>query len=74
MLSQQEIQKALRGRRVVLLEVPNPHGPLGLEHRAAAVARMAEADREELVIGLPRVRHQTMNAQQGTAPVHRSLV
>jgi hypothetical protein len=46
MLSQQEIQKALRARRVVPLEVPNSHGPLGLEHLAAAVARMSEADRE----------------------------
>jgi hypothetical protein len=54
MLSQQEIQKALRARRVVPLEVPSPHGPLGLEHLAAAVARIADTDREELVIPLRR--------------------
>jgi hypothetical protein len=54
MLSQQEIQQALRARRVVPLGVPNPHGPLGLEQLAAAVARIPEGDREELVIPLRR--------------------
>ena len=54
MLSQQEIKEALRAHRVVPLTVPNPHGPLGLEQLAAAVAQIAAADREELVIPLRR--------------------
>ena len=54
MLRQQEIQEALRARRVVSLGVPNPHGPLGLEQLAAAVSRIAAAEREELVIPLTR--------------------
>jgi hypothetical protein len=54
MLSQQEIQEALRARRVVPLGVSNPHGPLGLEQLAAAVARIAQPDREELTIPLRR--------------------
>ena len=37
MLSQEEIQQALRASRVVPLGVTNPHGPLGLEQLAAEV-------------------------------------
>jgi hypothetical protein len=40
MPSQQEIGAALRARRVVPLGVAKPDGPLGLEHLAAAVARV----------------------------------
>lgn len=54
MLSQQEIQQALRASRVVPLGVSNPHGPLGLEQLAAEVSRLSRADREELVIPLRR--------------------
>jgi hypothetical protein len=32
------IRRALHASRVVSLEVANPHGPLGLEQLAAAVA------------------------------------
>jgi hypothetical protein len=53
MLSEQEIQKALRASRVIELGAPNPHGPLGLEH-LAAVAQLTRADREELVIPVRR--------------------
>lgn len=38
MLTEEEIRKALHASRVVPLTVPNPHGPLGLEQVAAAVA------------------------------------
>jgi hypothetical protein len=38
MLTEQEIQQALHASRVVPLAVPNPHGPLGLEQLAGAVA------------------------------------
>ena len=54
MLHEDEIRRALRAGRVVPLNVPNPHGPLGLEHLAGAVARVHDADREELVIPLRR--------------------
>jgi hypothetical protein len=40
MLTQQQIREALRASRVVPVDVPNPHGPLGLEELAQAVERM----------------------------------
>ena len=43
MLTEKEIQQALRAGRVVPLAVTNPHGPLGLEQLAAAVARIADS-------------------------------
>lgn len=46
MLTDQEIQEALHATRVVPLAVPNPHGPLGLEQLAAAVARVLEPPEE----------------------------
>jgi len=39
MLNEQEIQRLLHADRVLPLDVPNPHGPLGLEQLAAEVAR-----------------------------------
>ena len=41
MLTQEQIREALRASRVVPLDVPNPHGPFGLEQLAQAVARVA---------------------------------
>lgn len=38
MLNEAEIQKALHASRVIPLDVANPHGPLGLEQLAGAVA------------------------------------
>jgi hypothetical protein len=40
MVTEDEIRQALHAGRVVPLRVPNPHGPLGLEQLAAAVARL----------------------------------
>lgn len=45
MLSEEDIRQALHAGRVVPLAVPNPHGPLGLEQLAAAVAGCRLADR-----------------------------
>jgi hypothetical protein len=39
MLTEEAIRRALHASRVVPLGVDNPHGPLGLEQLAAAVAR-----------------------------------
>jgi hypothetical protein len=39
MLTDQQIRDALHASRVVPLSVANPHGPLGLEQLAEAVAR-----------------------------------
>lgn len=39
MLTEEQIRRALRATRVIPLETANPHGPLGLEQLAAAVAR-----------------------------------
>jgi hypothetical protein len=44
MLTENEIQRALRASRVVPLGVENPHGPLGLEQVAEAVARLRGED------------------------------
>ena len=41
MLTEKEIAEALRASRVVPVDVPNPHGPLGLEELAQAVERVA---------------------------------
>ena len=41
MLSENDIKQALHASRVVPLSVTNPHGPLGLEQLAAAVARIS---------------------------------
>src|SRR5215831_7938010 len=43
MLSEKQIQQALHASRVVPLAVATPHGPLGLEQLAAAVARINPA-------------------------------
>jgi hypothetical protein len=40
MLTQDEIRQALHASRSVPLGVANPHGPLGLEHLAAAVEQL----------------------------------
>lgn len=40
MLSEEQIRQALHASRVVPLSVEKPHGPLGLEQLAAAVARI----------------------------------
>ena len=60
MLTQQEIQQALRASRVVPLGVANPHGPLGLEQLAATVARIGDADCAELAIPLRRETRQKL--------------
>ena len=43
MLSEKQIQQALHASRVVPLAVAKPHGPLGLEQLAVAVARINPA-------------------------------
>lgn len=43
MLTEQEIRQALHADRVVPFPVPNPHGPLGLEHLAGMLGQIAEA-------------------------------
>jgi hypothetical protein len=43
MLSEEQIRQALHASRIVPLAVPKPHGPLGLEHLAAAVSRINPA-------------------------------
>jgi len=60
MLKEEEIRKALHAGRVVPLAIPNPHGPLGLEHLAAAVKRLAtsslslsDSERVRRTIALP---------------------
>jgi hypothetical protein len=43
MLTEKDIQQALHASRVVPLSVTSPHGPLGLEQLAAAVARIPDS-------------------------------
>ena len=40
MLSEEQIKKGLHASRVVSVSVPNPHGPLGMEHLAQVVAQI----------------------------------
>ena len=47
MRTEEAIRRALHARRVVLLAVANPHGPLGLEQLAAAVAAHREAAQDQ---------------------------
>ncbi|HTU93747.1 MAG TPA: hypothetical protein VMF69_26945 [Gemmataceae bacterium] len=42
MRTEEEIRRSLHASRVVPLAVANPHGPLGLEQLAAAVAAQRE--------------------------------
>ena len=56
MLTEEAIRRALHANRVVPLAVANPHGPLGLEQLAAAVAahrNAAQAKRVRRPIELP---------------------
>jgi hypothetical protein len=43
MLTEKQLQQALHASRVIRLSVSNPHGPLGLEQVAAAVASIADS-------------------------------
>src|SRR5262245_6393871 len=61
MLSEEQIQDALRASRVIPLGVTNPHGPFGLEQLAEAIARLTASGvshpAQELVerpLALPR--------------------
>jgi hypothetical protein len=48
MLSEEDICRALHASRVVPLGVSNPHGPLGLEQLAAAVAVQRKATQTQV--------------------------
>ena len=82
LLTEDEIRLALHAGRVVPLAVANPHGPLGLEQLAAAVASHREAgqstphqDRVRRPIELPLQTWEKLHAlaaapsKAGTAPV-----
>ncbi|HZU37039.1 MAG TPA: hypothetical protein VFA18_14055 [Gemmataceae bacterium] len=65
MLTEEEIRRALHADRVVPLGVANPHGPLGLEQLAAAVAvhrEGAPADRVRRPIDLPLQTWEKLHA------------
>lgn len=74
MLTEEEIRQALHASRVVPLAVANPHGPLGLEQLADAVAaQRADAqshpptDRVRRPIELPVQSWQKLQALASTA-------
>src|SRR5215470_11829352 len=82
MLTEEDIRQALHASRVVPLAVANPHGPLGLEQLAAAVATHREAapphppsDRVRRPIELPVQTWEKLAAlaaatsRAGTTPV-----
>jgi hypothetical protein len=66
MLSKETIGQALHASRVVPLAVPKPHGPLGLEQIAAAVARVQSSDTVALSISLRRETRDTLERIAGT--------
>jgi hypothetical protein len=85
MLTEEAIRRALHASRVVPLAVANPHGPLGLEQLAAAVATYRETaqvhpqpDRVRRPIELPVQTWEKLHAlaaatsQAGTPPVSAS--
>ena len=54
MLTEREIQEALKASRVVPVRTANPHGPLGLEQLAAEVADLRGEPRfPAVVVPLP---------------------
>ena len=65
MLSEKHIQQALHASRVVPLAVAKPHGPLGLEQFAAAVARAVARVRTRR----PRVRIEPRPLAPGDSPL-----
>jgi|SRR5579871_3627257 len=82
MLTEEAIRRALHASRVVPLAVANPHGPLGLEQLAAAVASLREStqrqpssDRVRRPIELPVKTWEKLHAlaaatsQESTLPV-----
>ncbi len=82
MLTEEAIRRALHASRVVPLAVANPHGPLGLEQLAAAVATHREAahaqpqpERVRRPIELPVQTWEKLHAlaaatsRAGTSPV-----
>ncbi|HZV06489.1 MAG TPA: hypothetical protein VE999_15520 [Gemmataceae bacterium] len=82
MLTEEEIRQALHASRVVPLAVANPHGPLGLEQLAAAVAAHREhtpgdppTDRVRRPIDLPVQTWEKLQAlaaaasETGTPPI-----
>lgn len=73
MLTEEEICQALHASRVVSLAVANPHGPLGLEQLAAAVAAHREhtqshspTDRVRRPIELPTQTWEKLHALAAT--------
>jgi hypothetical protein len=72
MLTDREIQQALRASRVVPVGTPNPHGPLGLQQLAAEVADIRQA-----TVTIPlraetwaRLRHQAeVESRSAARPV-----
>ncbi len=78
MPDEETIRRALHANRVVPLGVANPHGPLGLEQLAAAVAAhrdAAQAERVRRPIELPVQTWEKLHAlaaassRAGTPPV-----
>lgn len=74
MLTEEAIRHALHASRVVPLTVANPHGPLGLEQLAAAVAAHREqiqshppTDRVRRPIELPVQTWEKLHALAATA-------
>lgn len=82
MLTEEEIRRALHASRVVEIDVKNPHGPLGLEHLATAIAQRTGSQPSEArvrrEIDLPVDTWERLNqlaaktSEAGTSPVRPS--
>ncbi len=73
MLNEEEIRGALRARLVVPLGVANPHGPLGLEHLAAALACATREGAETLAIMVRRETREKLErlaCREGATAAH----
>lgn len=77
MLTEQQIQEALHASRVVPVSVPDPHGPLGLEHLAEVVARTtgalsASSENVQRPLTLPLVTWKKLEDLARRATTHGS--
>jgi hypothetical protein len=82
MLSEEQIRDALHAGRVLSIGVTNPHGPLGLEELAAAVAKATStpisasaAESVQRPLTLPKETWQKLDlmARAATRPGARRL-
>lgn len=73
MLNEKEIQQILHATRVIPLGVNNPHGPVGLEHLAEALARIPDSPiSESAQVGVRRLIQFNLNTWEKLEAIAQS--